>query len=84
MKVFEISITWKSVYERIPLEDTPEAEERRSKLFEKFDVDIKGRLTLEQLDAGIRKELNLDGAIRTKPIIMKAFAYTKENSPVKL
>ena len=33
MKVFEISISWKQVYERIPLQETEEAEGRRSKLF---------------------------------------------------
>ena len=50
---------------------------RRKRLFEKFDVNGNGYLSLAEVDNGVRDVLQCDRLFHTKPVLIRAFESAK-------
>ena len=50
---------------------------RRKRLFEKFDVNGNGYLSLAEVDKGVRDVLQCDRLFHTKPVLIRAFESAK-------
>ena len=56
---------------------------QREKLFQSFDGNGNGQLSLAEVDAGIIKALRLESLFAAKPAIMRAFQVAKGSKPSK-
>eukprot|EP00959_Pyramimonas_sp_CCMP1952_P091506 1915654-Pyramimonas_sp.AAC.1 len=74
------TINWPEISARLPSERTPEAKAQRMQLFERFDPNGNGYLSLAEVDKGVRDVLELDGVYNCKPAIMRAFQAAKGKS----
>jgi Ca2+-binding EF-hand superfamily protein len=75
------AIDWNHIAEELPYERTPEAKEKRKKLFSLFDPNGNGYLSLAEVDKGIRDILRVDDLFHAKPAIMRAFQAAKNAAP---
>ncbi len=65
------------------VEKTEEAFAHRSKMFNSFDPNSNGYLSLAECDKGIRDVLRLNDLFEIKPVIMRAFQAAKNCCPNK-
>lgn len=70
-------IDWAKIHSRIPTSRTPEEKHRRMQLFEQFDPNNNGYLSLAEVDKGCRDALGLYEIFDAKPVIMRAFQATR-------
>lgn len=61
------------IKQKLPIESTPADFQRRTELFNRFDPNGNGYLSLSEVDKGIRDVLGLDQVYDCKPVIMRAF-----------
>lgn len=74
----ESKVDWEAVAAKLPTERTTEHIEERKKLFEQFDPNGNGYLSLAEVDAGILAVLRLEALFNCKPAIMRAFQAAKD------
>jgi len=72
-------VNWKEINEKLPIAKDDEDKKKRADLFNKFDVNKSGYLSLAKVDGGIRDILKLDELFDAKPAIMRAFMAAKEH-----
>jgi len=75
------AVDWESVSSKLPYERTPEAFAKRQELFNAFDPNGNGYLSLAEVDKGIRDVLQVDELFDAKPAIMRAFQAAKNVCP---
>lgn len=68
---------WTEIQAKLPSDKTPEAKAVRSKLFDQFDPNGNGYLSLAEVDKGVRDVLGLEDVYEAKPAIMRAFSAAK-------
>jgi Ca2+-binding EF-hand superfamily protein len=71
------TIDWDSIREKLPTEKTPELKAKRSELFDQFDPNGNGFLSLAEVDKGCRDVLGLYELFECKKVIMRAFQAAK-------
>mmetsp|Transcript_55139 Transcript_55139/g.160907 ORF Transcript_55139/g.160907 Transcript_55139/m.160907 type:complete len:461 (-) Transcript_55139:83-1465(-) len=74
-------VDWEAIAAKLPYERTPEAFEKRSELFNSFDPNGNGYLSLAEVDKGVREVLQVDAIFNAKPAIMRAFQAAKNSVP---
>lgn len=79
----KVKMNWTEIKEKLPSEITPEAKAKRSKLFDQFDPNGNGYLSLAEVDKGVRDVLCLEGVYNCKPAIMRAFNAAKGSGKTK-
>jgi len=70
-------IDWAAITAKLPSEKTPEAKAHRKKMFNEFDPNGNGILSLAEVDKAVRDVLQLDAVFDAKPAIMRAFQIAK-------
>ena len=75
------SINWEEISAKLPSGKTPELKQKRKELFQRFDPNGNGYLSLAEVDKGVRDVLELDGVFNCKPAIMRAFQAAKGKTP---
>lgn len=75
------AIDWDDINSKLPFERTPEAQAKRTEMFEGFDPNGNGYLSLAEVDKGIRDILGIDEIFDAKPAIMRAFQAAKNAIP---
>jgi len=70
-------INYQMITQTLCTERTPEGMKKRMELFDKFDTNKNGLLTLRECDLGIKNVLNLHEVSECKPVIFKAFEAAK-------
>lgn len=66
---------------KLPTERTAEAKEQRSRLFNAFDPNGNGFLSLAEIDKGARDVLELHNLFECKPVLMRAFQAARTSEP---
>ena len=74
---------WETLREKLPYKTTPEDTEKRKKIWEGFDVNGNGYISLAETDKGMRDVLNLPQLFDLKPVLMRAFQAAKKKLPSK-
>mmetsp|Transcript_81121 Transcript_81121/g.251758 ORF Transcript_81121/g.251758 Transcript_81121/m.251758 type:complete len:463 (+) Transcript_81121:48-1436(+) len=74
-------VDWEAISAKLPFERTKEAFQKRSELFNQFDPNGNGYLSLAEVDKGIRDVLQVDAIFDAKPAIMRAFQASKQACP---
>lgn len=71
-------VDWKHLRAMLPFSKTDEIEKtRRDQLFNNFDVNGNGFLSLAEVDKGMRDVLKLPELFNAKPVMMRAFQASK-------
>lgn len=68
---------WEILREKLPYLTTPEETLKRKKIWEGFDVNGNGYLSLAEVDKGAIDVLNLPQLFNLKPVLMRAFSSAK-------
>ncbi|XP_075247984.1 flagellar calcium-binding protein-like [Convolutriloba macropyga] len=71
------NIDWDDIRAKLPTEKTDEEKARRKKMFAEID-NGNGKVSLAEVDKGVRDVLKLDEIFDSKPAIMKAYQIAKE------
>merc|ERR1719171_2602657 len=71
------TLDWAAIHKKLPYEKTPEAKAQRRKLWQGFDINGNGYLSLAEIDKGIRDILEVDEIFNAKPAIMRAYKAAK-------
>jgi Ca2+-binding EF-hand superfamily protein len=71
------SIDWAKIRDKLPTEKTDEQKEKRKKLYEGFDPNGNGYLSLAEVHKGCRDVLALPEIYENKPVMMRAFQAAK-------
>ncbi len=79
----KLEIDWEKINSELPTQKTKEALELRKKLFNGFDPNGNGYLSLAEVDKGIRDVLKLPELFGMKRVIMRAFQAAKNYMPSK-
>lgn len=66
-------INWAEIEAKLPYQRDDEALARRKELFDQFDVNHNGYLSLAEADKGLRDVLQLEDVFDAKPAIKRAF-----------
>lgn len=67
----------------MPFETDAESTAKRQKIWESFDVNGNGYLSLAEVDKGMRDVLNLPVLFNSKPVLIRAFNAAKDKLPSK-
>ena len=70
---------WATLAAKLPVGISDEDKKKRRKLFNDFDPNGNGYLSLAEVDLGVRKALNSDALFNAKPAIMRAFQAAKDS-----
>jgi len=70
-------IDWVAISGKLPSKKTEEEKARRKQMFNEFDPNGNGILSLAEVDKGVRDVLQLDAVFDAKPAIMRAFQIAK-------
>lgn len=73
-------IDWEGINEKLPYARTDEAKEKRRELFNSFDPNGNGYLSLAETDKGVRDVLQSDDLFDCKKAINRAFHFSKDAS----
>eukprot|EP00994_Dinema_validum_P004470 NODE_2522_length_682_cov_69.417062_g2064_i0.p1 GENE.NODE_2522_length_682_cov_69.417062_g2064_i0~~NODE_2522_length_682_cov_69.417062_g2064_i0.p1 ORF type:complete len:198 (+),score=82.26 NODE_2522_length_682_cov_69.417062_g2064_i0:58-594(+) len=68
-----MSVNWEELRQKLPAEKTPDQKAQRMKLFDSMDGNGTGKLSLAEIDKGVRDVLQLDEVFDAKPVIMRAY-----------
>jgi hypothetical protein len=71
------SIDWAKIRDKLPTEKTDEQKAKRKTLFERFDPNGNGYLSLAEVHKGCRDVLGLPEIYENKPVMMRAFQAAK-------
>jgi Ca2+-binding EF-hand superfamily protein len=69
-------IDWAGIREKLPMEKTPEQKAKRKEMFDDFDPNGNGILSLAEVDLGLKK-IGLYKIFDCKKVIMRAFQAAK-------
>jgi len=75
------SIDWDAINEKLPYQRNDEQKAKRKEIFEKFDVNSNGYLSLAEVDKATRDVLALDELFDCKDAVNASFHYAKKASP---
>ncbi|KRX07807.1 hypothetical protein PPERSA_07557 [Pseudocohnilembus persalinus] len=75
--------TWAELLEKLPTQKTPEQKNERKQLFNLFDPNGNGYLSLAEVDKGLRDVLQCETLFDVKPVIMRAFQTAKNSVKTK-
>lgn len=76
-----MSIDWAAIREKLPTDKTDdEQKEKRSQIFDQFDPNGNGYLSLAEVDKGFRDVLGLYDIFDAKKVIMRSFQAAKSVS----
>jgi Ca2+-binding EF-hand superfamily protein len=64
---------WTKIYARLPVDRTPEQQAKRAELFNQFDPNKNGYLSLAEIDKGVRDILQLEDLFDAKPVLLRAY-----------
>lgn len=67
-----------AIQEKLPIENTEEEKTKRSELFQQFDPNGNGYLSLAEIDKGCRDVLGLYELFECKKVIMRAYQAAKQ------
>ena len=73
-----MSVNWEEIYDKIPV--GKDEREKRFALFDSFDPNGNGILSLAEVDKGMRDVLVIDEIFDAKPAMMRAFQCAKNRS----
>lgn len=73
-------IDWDVINEKLPYERTDEAKKKRKNLFQQFDPNGNGYLSLAEVDRGIRDVLQSDDLFNCKPAISRAYHFARDKT----
>ena len=71
------AVNWKKVSGALPYKKTDDHKQKRDALWNQFDVNGNGLLSLAEVDKGIRDALRETNIFECKPVIMRAFTAAK-------
>ena len=71
-------IDWQEITAKLPSGRSDEEKEIRKELFDNFDPNGNGIISLAEVDRGIRDVLGIDEIFNAKPAIMRAFQIAKD------
>jgi len=74
-------IDWASINEKLPYQRTPEQKAKRRELFNQFDPNGNGYLSLAEVDKGMLDVLQCETLFDCKPAVMRAFQFAKDKHP---
>lgn len=74
---------WAVLKEKLPYETTPAETEKRNKIWQSFDVNNNGYLSLAEIDKAMRDVLQLPALFNLKPVLMRAYQSAKNKLPAK-
>lgn len=74
---------WDKIRQKLPIDKSKEATVARNKLFNSFDGNGNGYLSLAEVDKAVRDVLQLDNIFNCKPVIMRAFQAAKSKGNKK-
>merc|ERR1712183_717733 len=74
-------IDWTSINEKLPYQRTEEQKAKRRELFNQFDPNGNGYLSLAEVDKGMRDVLQCDDLFDCKPAVQRSFHFAKDKSP---
>mmetsp|Transcript_110337 Transcript_110337/g.308421 ORF Transcript_110337/g.308421 Transcript_110337/m.308421 type:complete len:182 (+) Transcript_110337:83-628(+) len=77
-------IDWAAIREKLPTEKTADQQAKRSEIFNSFDENGTGYLSLAEVDKGCRDVLGLYEIFECKKVIMRAFQAAKSVSAGKV
>ena len=77
------TIDWDAIREKLPTEKTADHKAKRSEIFNRFDENGTGYLSLAEVDKGCRDVLGLYDIFECKKVIMRAFQAAKSVSSSK-
>merc|ERR1711923_605673 len=75
-----MSVPWETINEKLPFQRKKEAYEKRKSLWEQFDVNGNGFLSLAEVTKGIRDEIAVDELFDAIPAINRSFHHVKNVS----
>jgi len=75
------SIDWAKINETLPYQRTDEQKAKRKEIFNSFDVNSNGYLSLAEVDKGMRDVMGSDDLFDCKEAVNAAFHYAKKVSP---
>merc|ERR1711979_112156 len=73
-------IDWESINEKLPYQRTPEEKAKRRELFDQFDPNGNGYLSLAETDKAMRDVLQSDELFDCKPAVNPSFHFAKNKS----
>jgi Ca2+-binding EF-hand superfamily protein len=76
-------IDWQKIREKLPTDKTAEEKAKRMKMFEQFDPNGNGYLSLAEVDKGMRDVVGLYEIFECKPVIMRAFQAARHANDSK-
>merc|ERR1711936_1016280 len=75
-----MSVPWETINEKLPFQRKKEAYEKRKSLWEQFDVNGNGFLSLAEVTKGIRDVIAVDELFDAIPAINRSFHHVKNVS----
>jgi len=75
------SIDWAAINEKLPYQRTDEQKAKRKEIFQSFDVNSNGYVSLAEVDKGMRDVLGSDDLFDCKDAVNASFHYAKKVSP---
>ena len=69
---------WDQLREKLPFGTTPEQTQLRKKIWQGFDVNGNGYLSLAEVDKGMRDVVQLPEMFSLKPVLIRAFNSAKD------
>ena len=74
----EPKIDWEAFTARLPIGRDTATSLKRSAMFDKFDVNGNGFLSLAEIEHGVNETLGFDSKNAVKPVVMRAFAAARD------
>ena len=73
-------IDWSALTAKLPTGRDTAATLRRAELFDRFDINGNGVLSLAEVDKAMRDVMGLDSVYSSKPVIMRAFQAARDHN----
>ena len=71
---------WRALSTKLPIGKDPASRTVRRALFDKFDVNGNGYLSLAEVDKAVRDVTKVDALFKSKPVVMRAFQAARRAS----
>jgi len=75
------TIDWEAINAKLPYERKDDQKAKRKEIFDKFDVNSNGYLSLAEVDKAVRDVLACDDLFDCKDAVNASFHYAKKASP---
>ena len=77
MRNHALNLDWSVITEKLAYRKEKDDEARRKKMFRKFDPNLNGFLSIDEVFIGMRDLLRLDNIMNIRPAIFRAFYFAK-------